>query len=89
MCSNVLNFCLVCESFSDISSRYLFDFDRGVLFDELINTHKLTSNSAEDLPSLLNLDVDALLAEEIHSFRLSEEHDSHLFTLRVLINKVR
>jgi len=85
---NVLDSQFVGESSHNIFSFNLFHLLVGVLLDELVDMHETTTDSDHDFVSFLNFNVNTLLTELVHSVRLSQEHDFHLFSLWVLVQVI-
>ena len=78
----------VLESSEGSSSVNSKDFLLSILFNKLINVHVASADSDQNLVPLLDLDVNLLLAKLVDAFRLSQEHDVHLFSFWVLVDEV-
>ena len=82
---DLLRLQLVLESADDVTPLDLFNLLRSVEVNEIIDTHKATTNAHLNLVALFDLDVYALLTERVDALRLSQEEDldSVAFGIRV------
>lgn len=85
--SHLLDQRLVLELADNVLAVDLLDLSRSVLLDELFDEHVATAYSHEDLIALFNLHVYALGAKLVDTFRFSQEHNLHLFSLGIAINE--
>lgn len=77
---------LLPESIEYIPSLDSLNLKILVLVNEIINMHESSTNSHFNGVTLLNLKVDFSLTKLVHSFGLSQEHDSELFPLWELLD---
>ena len=84
----MLNRDFVPEFLRNILSCDFLSFFRHELLQEIIDGDVSSSNTAENFVTLLHFDVDSFLAKLVNTFRFSQEHDSHLFALWVLIDEI-
>ena len=67
------------ESRQHVPTLYLLNFALSVLVNEILNMHKATTHTHENLVAFFHLDVNALLTELVYAFTFSQEHDLQLF----------
>jgi len=87
ICCNLLHSNLLLESIHHIFSIDPFNFYLSILLNELINVHVTTANSDHDFVALLDLDEHSFLPKLVNAFRLPEEHNIHLFSLWISVDK--
>lgn len=80
---------LVLEPLHDVPSLDLFDLQRRVGVDEILDVHVAATNTYFDSVALLDLDVDALLPELVDALGLTQEQDLDPISLWVLVDVVR
>jgi len=71
MCGNILDRNLIVKSVCNVSTLYFLNLSLGVLLDKLINMHKASTNSANDLVALFHFDIYSFLAKLIDAFGFS------------------
>ena len=84
---NILQVELVGEAAEHVLALDLFDLTQRVLLDEVVDTHKASTNAHQHLITLANLDVDASTTKVIYTFGLAQEQNAHLVLLWVMIER--
>ena len=79
---------LIAKSLNNISSLTPLSFSIWILAHKLVNMHIASANSAHDLVSLFDFNMNSFWAKLIHAFRFSQEHDFQILAFWIIVDEI-